>query len=381
MAFLVYHSISDNSHLDSCSHLRPEVIGRLKSDSEYQDVHHMIDLLELKTNLVRLLIYDQQYDSHLSMQEASERCLQTPQMTGIFALMMDSAVTSKLAHNYQVEHSATQLIEYLGTNTSLSTLEGCCCVLLRVAEYILQKDEADLSVSFAVTMELMRRERFMEARMVLAAIVKTLEPHQRLHQRLHQREYLLVTAELTKCCNFLGLEVEGEEHASRALNLLNCGATQAQISSMQIILADSLICQRKYDQAENILKSVLAGTGLSAYVKIAAILRLNKIRRRLDTLTEAGLPLALALEELPMLRQSLTIDAWNEILDELSSSQCYLEQRNYNNNARVTQTMKVVAILVGSQISEGETDWRLLRLHDKVYNGQTYRERITLKHL
>ena len=336
-----------------------------------------MDLLELKVTLVRLLIYKQQYDSNVSTQEGFKLCLRAPQTTGVFALILDSAIMSNLAYIHQGDPEARQLIEHWHTKTSLSTLEGCCCVLLKTAEYILQQDEVDLPVRFAVTTELMRRERFMEAHVGWAAIARTLAPN----QRLHQRERFLVMAELTKCCNLLGLETEGEDYALRALKPLDYGATQAQIYSMQIILADSLIGQRKYDQAENVLKSVLAGTGLSAYVKMAAILRLNKVRRRLGTLMVQEPPTVVALQDLSMRRQDLTLEARNEILDELSSTHSYLEQSNDGTDAHATALRILVTMSADINIIVDQEDWRLSRIHDKVCSYRIYCELITLKYL
>ncbi|KAL8721375.1 MAG: hypothetical protein Q9225_001922 [Loekoesia sp. 1 TL-2023] len=167
----------------------------------------------------------------------------------------------------------------------LSTFERCMDLLTssydsedRIVE--LRASQFDFHVGSALAFELMGRKRFTEAYVLLYSVVKPLEIE--LHH--HTSEFFSAVIELIKCCNFLSRETEGEAIALKIIDGYKNLLTGEQICNLQIVLVDSLIGQKKYERAQEVLLMVVQSSHISAHTHNIARLRLNKTKRRLGTL-------------------------------------------------------------------------------------------------
>ncbi|KAK0099394.1 hypothetical protein ONS96_008422 [Cadophora gregata f. sp. sojae] len=96
-------------------------------------------------------------------------------------------------------------------------------------------------------------------------------------------EYLITGIELVKCYNFLMEEVDGEKMAQTLWNKVFQGepkVTSHHQGYLAIVLSDSFIGQAKYEEAENILSSVLDYAGVSSDMIVSTSVRLLKMSRR-----------------------------------------------------------------------------------------------------
>ncbi|KAL8938802.1 MAG: hypothetical protein Q9216_003702 [Gyalolechia sp. 2 TL-2023] len=168
----------------------------------------------------------------------------------------------------------------------LSTLENCADVLasssdLKISIRKLKTSRFDIQVSFTIGSELARRKRFEEAYFMLHSTVKRLK-----NRPVYLAgEYAPAVVELIKCCNLLGKKVEGEAIALKALDIDDEPWDVTDSCNLKIVLADSLISQKKYRQAKEILLAIIRSGDISVYMRHVASLRLNKTERRSGTLT------------------------------------------------------------------------------------------------
>ena len=281
------------------------------------DYSGILWLLKLKATLARHILIEQG-SNDTSIVPETEAGRLTPRARGIINLMVDSAGIPD---------------ELLKSGSVVSTLEICAATLLSTKvnkgmNESLESSKTELPVRFALAIELVNRKRFLDAYGCLRIVVETFGPTTLLYQRDYL--YFPVVIELVKCCNILGKEDEGEVLALEALTHATEAAIGTQACSMQITLADSLIGQKKYQDAETLLEAVLDSSSASAYLRLLATLRLNKAKRRLGSLTrtdcfpEGHLSAALWSPE------EMSVDVRNECLDELASTRCCIEQKKTN---------------------------------------------------
>ncbi|KAL9595848.1 MAG: hypothetical protein Q9219_006190 [cf. Caloplaca sp. 3 TL-2023] len=177
-------------------------------------------------------------------------------------------------------------------------------------------ERIDVYVQFALAFELMRRKRFVEAYSQWHEVVGKLQCG---HEHL-AIEYIPAVVELIKSCIFINQEAEGEVIALKNLALYASSTNKEQMTSMHIALADCLIGQRKYKGAEVELNRILKEGHLSAPTRSVVILRLNKVKRRLGTLSTLEAFAALDHIEDGVYDPHRAAAIIDEYLDELSAT-------------------------------------------------------------
>ncbi|KAL8921783.1 MAG: hypothetical protein Q9208_005540 [Pyrenodesmia sp. 3 TL-2023] len=177
-------------------------------------------------------------------------------------------------------------------------------------------DWLDAQVRSAVAFELMGRKRFLGAYKLLYSIVKQSETDDN-HYGI---ELLPAVIEFIKCCNLLNRAREGEATALSVLNQHADLLAGQQLCNLQIVLVDSLIAQKKYKRAEETLLEAMQNDHSSAYLRGIANLRLNKIKRRLGSLTNLELFTGLSEIDINLHDSSMAAAVKDEYFDELSAT-------------------------------------------------------------
>ena len=170
---------------------------------------------------------------------------------------------------------------------TISTMEALADNLLSVdnesnKNSIATLRKADLHVRLTIGQEMAERNKLVEGLEFLGNCVKEL----RAGRSNDYREYCLATTELVKCCNRESKELEGESWALEALQHEFAPRHKSRIDDcyLKTALADSLMGQGKYEDAEALLRNILAVASIPNYLTVALRLRLSKARRRLGRL-------------------------------------------------------------------------------------------------
>ena len=175
-------------------------------------------------------------------------------------------------------------------------------------------------------------------------------------------EYI-VFAELVKCCNSLRLEQTGEEWAKLALSGPPELASCAEVQYIQIALADSFIGQQRYGDAQQLLSSMSQESPLSDYLAVITILRLNKVRRRLN--------------DQAALLSDQSIITWDRVFKSAGSSRTLkLEAIEelvstvvQSDHSAVSSAQRLVAVAIHNTIDDPDMQntrqWQLLKRQEK----------------
>ena len=327
-------------------------------------MHHFTGLLKFSEKLFTLILRVQQpEDSQISSLVApAQACLINSQLSGIFGLIIDSAL--QLGSNFL---SAAIRGWHYDNDRVQSSLENCIRIIRsNKSNDVADKRPifacADWQVRLAVAFELTRRQRFEEAYPQLSIIVLELKPvNQGL---LWYREYAVTMIECLKCCNYLGNASEGERHALRALDHRSLESLIPTIySNLRITLADSLISQNKYSTAKAIIEGIQSGDNLSSSHETIVSLRLSKINRRMGNFDASEFSTSNILRDLNT-RQDIGVDVRRECLDELSSLLFFQERRQTGQDKTLSSMGK--AIIVAISGLNPDRDWRTSHLRDQI---------------
>jgi hypothetical protein len=156
----------------------------------------------------------------------------------------------------------------------------------------------------------------------------------RLRYGLTSLEYGITVAELTNCCNILRDEESAEKHAMDALEIRSAGfdideediGDRPDWSYLCIGLADSFIGRVKYDQAIDVLRSILENPAVSSEVARVTALRLAKCERRRFEGRTAGIDFIDPLEQATMHFAHSSDVLKSEYLEELACNMALLSE-------------------------------------------------------
>ncbi|KAL8840891.1 MAG: hypothetical protein Q9170_001155 [Blastenia crenularia] len=218
------------------------------------------------------------------------RWLDIPLLRGILSMVVDLHVDPDDIESPMISLCETVRIRLLDGSYSLSTFESSMNILNsahNVSNLIksLGISQHDVQVRSALAFELMGRNRFLEAHELLYSIFKQIKDG--LHHSTS--ELLPVIIELVKCNNLTGKEREGETIAIEILDNYVEYLTKEQTCGLQIVLADSLFGQKKYERAREILLMVIQNDHMATHTRNITRLRLNKAKRRLGILATSEL--------------------------------------------------------------------------------------------
>ncbi|MCJ1361047.1 hypothetical protein MMC16_000144 [Acarospora aff. strigata] len=169
--------------------------------------------------------------------------------------------------------------------------------------------------------------------------------------------YNLVAAEFVKCCNSLKQYSEGEEWARRCLSSERTSHLVSR-TYLKIALADSLIGQGKYVQAEPLLNDISNKTNLSDYLVTVTAIRLNRVKRRLGDKQklrlDEGSALLKALDSLDGADQALRLEYAEEVISTISLL-------NQGGLTDIAEARTVIAAARGNLVNDPtlKTNWRL----------------------
>lgn len=223
-------------------------------------------------------------------------------------------------------------------------------------------ENADIQVRCTLAMAMVEQSQFTEACALLTACAKDF----RSTESDHVDGYFPVMTELVKCHNILNQEEDGEVTALEALrHRYSDTATRIEICNIQIALADSLIGQSKYSEAEKLLEEVLASHMLSKYLIAVASLRLSKVKRRLgildlSTFTHNGAPLKALI-----CASDSNSHIRDAFLEELSSTVSFMRQNTTEKLPEVKEVLETASIILGGQ-SISTSSWRTRILQEQV---------------
>lgn len=277
IAFLLYQSFVEEQYSDTWIHLSPSIIEILSHDKRLGNIaHDEIEVLQWREGLDR--------GQSQQLEASVQISLIAPRLRSIIFAAINTH--PKLEERGLTMQDETILQTLRSKQNRPSTFDKLVDALNGLFDpknpFIESKiDLFDLQVSFALAVELVRRKRFKEALGLLHSIVDQLDTL----SCCHQCRYLTAVIELVKCCNLLNRELEGKAIALKALACSLETWDPADLCKLRIVLADSLIGQRRYGKAEEILVGLPQDEHLSAYIHTVANLRLNTIRRRRGTLT------------------------------------------------------------------------------------------------
>lgn len=279
--FLLYRLVVEDQCSDPWIYLKSSILEELKLDRRLgRDSRHGIEILQWRESLARETV-DQ--SNSRKLKSAARRWLATPRLRAMITAIMKSYSCSN--GKQSIESHETVLHALQNTSYSFSTFERCADMLNASSETDnvltkLRARDCDVYVCFAMATELTTPQRFAEARVLLHSVVGQLDDPPGRRQCL----FLPAVIELVKCCNLLNTESEGEAIASRILAYDEESWDPADLSNLRIVLADSLIGQKKYTNAEEVIIDLAHNLRVSSYIRTIAKLRLNKIRRRKGTL-------------------------------------------------------------------------------------------------
>lgn len=329
----------------------------------------MIELLKWKESLCLQL---------LQLQDKDQKCpdvlegasLETAELNGILGFLIASVLKSSkqtLRHMDGILAIAQGWLERQGP---------FYCTMAAFAQHLLSMDgpsnqssrlsyilgKADTHVKFTMAMAMIERDNFAQAYSLLLACAEDL----RFADTVYVNEYFLVMTELVKCCNILNKEEQGEETALGILqHPYSYPATPNQIHCIQIALVDSLIGRSKYSEANELLENILTNFSLSPYLTTVASLRLNKVRRRLDVLNISAFSHKSALREALTYVNSSSDHIRDEVLEELSCTISYTQQRKTENTAAAKAVIDNASTIVAGQPIY-TSNWRTGILHEQL---------------
>ena len=223
-------------------------------------------------------------------------------------------------------------------------------------------ETADIQVRCTLAMAMVEHSQFSEACALLTACAKDL----RSTESDYVDGYFPVMTELVKCLNILNQEEDGEVIALEALRHRSSDtATRIEICNIQIALADSLIGQSKYSEAEKLLEEVLASHTLSQYIIAVASLRLSRVKRRLgvsnvSAFTRNGAPLRALI-----CASDSNSHIRDAFLEELSSTISFTRQNTTEKSPEVKAVLETAFIIIGEQPTSTRS-WRTRILQEQV---------------
>lgn len=184
----------------------------------------------------------------------------------------------------------------------------------------------------------------------------------------------VIPTELVKCCNILHREEQGATIALEALqHRCSDTATRDEIGSIQIALADSLIGQSKYSEADRILqKTYSQRLSLSTHLKTAASLRLNKVIRRLGVFDVSAFADNSALGKALSYASDSKTHMTDECLEELSCTIGFTQQRT-TENAAVAETFLDGTTAIVARQPVSTSNWRTRVLHGQLSHESEHR--------
>lgn len=225
--------------------------------------------------------------------------------------------------------------------------------------------EADMQVKFTMAMAMIERNHFTQAHALLTACAKALKSK----GPVDKDQYFPMMTELVKCCNILDKAEQGESTALEALQHPDSHtALQEDICCMHIALADALIGQSKYLEADKLLQKVLAREYISNYLMIVASLRLNKVRRRLNVVDISAFTRNGALLKVVTYANESGGHITGECLEELSCTVNFVQQRT-TENAKAAEAILETAIAVAARQPISTSHWRARMLREQTANG------------
>lgn len=308
-----------------------------------------------------------------------ETLLETAELNGILGFLIASILKSSkqpLQHMNRIRAIAQDWPEKQGP---------FCSTMAAFAQHLLSMDgpsnqssgisyilgKADTHVKFTIAMAAIERDHFAQAHSLLFACVEDL----RIPDTVTMNEYLLVMTELVKCCNILNKEEQGEETALGVLqHPYSNRATPNQIHCILIALVDSLIGRSKSSKASKWLEKILTSVFLSSYLTAVASLRLNKVRRRLHVVNTSAFGYKGALRQALTYVDNLNDHIRKEILEELSCTISYTQQRKTENTAAANAVIDNASTIVAGQATS-TSNWRTRILHEQLAYESGHRKR------
>ena len=363
----MHYSIYNGISVDTSLHLAPSLLRSIKSSSSHS-IKTTIEILEFKEDLCLHLLQPQEKECK-SFNRLVRDSVETAGICGILGFLLASISKSSQTsrHTNEVLAIAHSWREMEGRypSTMLAFAEN----LLFAGEAMKQSlkrlnllENADIQVRCTLAMAMVEQSQFTEACALLTACAKDF----RSTESDHVDGYFPVMTELVKCHNILNQEEDGEVTALEALrHRYSDTATRIEICNIQIALADSLIGQSKYSEAEKLLEEVLASHMLSKYLIAVASLRLSKVKRRLgildlSTFTHNGAPLKALICVSDS--NSRIRDAF---LEELSSTVSFMRQNTTDKLPEVKEVLETESIILGGQ-SISTSSWRTRILQEQV---------------
>lgn len=367
LSFLLHYSIYNGFSVDTSLHLAPSLLRFIKSSSN-PSIKKTIEILEFKEDLCLHLLQPHEKECK-SFNRLARDSVETAKICGILGFLLasisKSSQTSRDTNEIiAIAHSWREM-EGWYPSTMLTFAEN----LLFAGEAMKQSlkrsyllENADIQVRCTLAMAMVERSRITEACALLTACAKDF----RSTESDYVDGYFPVMTELVKCHNILNQEEDGEVTALEALrHLYSDTATRIEICNIQIALADSLIGQSKYSEAEKLLEEVLASHMLSKYITAVASLRLSKVKRRLGILdvsafTHNGAPLKALI-----CASDSNSHIRDAFLEELSSTVSFTRQNATENLPEVKAVLETASIIVGGQ-SIYTSNWRTRILQEQV---------------
>ena len=368
MSFLLHYSIFSGFSVDTCIYLAPGPLRHIESSGNLL-VKKMIELLKWKESLCLQLLQLQDKDRKCPdvLQGASH---ETAELNGILGLLIASVLKSS---KQTLQHMDGILAMAEGW---LERQDPFCSTMAAFAQHLFYMDgpsnqssrlsyilgKVDTHIKFTMAMAMIERDHFSQAYSLLLVCAEDL----RFADTVYVDEFFPVITELVKCCNVLNKEEQGEETALGALqHPCSDTATPNQIHCIQIASVDSLIGRSKYSEANKLLEEILTSVSLSPYLTTVASLRLNKVRRRLDVVNISAFSHKGALREALTYVDGSSDHIRDEVLEELSCTISYTQQRNTENAAAAKAVLDTASVIVAGQpMSTG--DWRTRMVREQI---------------
>ena len=366
LSFLLHYSIFNGFSIDTCVHLAPDLLRHIGSSCNLA-VKKTIELLGFKEKLSLYLLRLHEKDGR-SLDDLWGALLETTESHGILGFLIvsvsNTSQVSKYSHHMiLIAHSWLERQGRFGSTMTMFTqdllfTDGPSNQRSKLSYNL---DKADMQVRLTLATAMVERNHFAQAHAILTACAKDL----RSLDPVYKNEYFPVMTELIKTCNILNQAEQGEAIALEALQHRQTdNATPSEISHLQVALADSLVGQSKYSEADKVLESLLASESLSAYLATVVSLRLNKVRRRLGIL---DVPAFIRNGEL---RKVLlyTSDSEGHIIDEcLEELSCTISftQQSVDEDPAVAKALLDTAVAVVARQPISTSDWRTRMLHEQ----------------
>ena len=376
MSFLLHYSIFSGFSVDTCIYLAPGPLRHIESSGNLL-VKKMIELLKWKESLCLQLLQLQDKDRKCPdvLQGAPH---ETAELNGILGLLIASVLKSS---KQTLQHMDGILAIAEGW---LERQDPFCSTMAAFAQHLFYMDgpsnqssrlsyilgKADTHIKFTMAMAMIERDHFSQAYSLLLVCAEDL----RFADTVYVDEFSPVMTELVKCCNVLNKEEQGEETALGVLqHPCSDTATPNQIHCIQIALVDSLVGRSKYSDANKLLENILTSVSLSPYLTTVASLRLNKVRRRLDVVNISAFSHKGALREALRYVDNSSDHIRDEVLEELSCTMSYTQQRKSENTAAAKAIIVNASSIVAGH-SMYTSNWRTGFLHEQLAYASGHRK-------